>query len=215
MAAKVPNGSLFHIGTLSGSALTVTAATNANPCVMTSVGHGLANGDYVVVTSGWGRLNNKTVRVANVTADTFELEGIDTSSTTVYPTGSGIGSVEKVSSWTQITQILTISTSGGDQNYATFQYLEDDFEQSIPTQKSASKIEMTLADDPTLAGYIALAAANDDRDPRPIRITASNSAKTLYYSYCSVNKTPGLTVNQVSDVKASLSHLNEPVRYAS
>ena len=82
MAYTLPNGSTVHIGSAVGSALTVTAATNANPCVMTSTAHGLSNGDYVIIyTSGWSRTTERVFRVANITANTFELEGHDTSST--------------------------------------------------------------------------------------------------------------------------------------
>src|SRR5690606_33103223 len=52
----------------------ITDATNATPIVVTSAGHGLSNGDVVVVTGVCGNLSaNRTYTVANVTTDTFEL----------------------------------------------------------------------------------------------------------------------------------------------
>src|SRR4249919_4185505 len=124
MSYSLPNGSTVHIGSAVGSALTVTVATNANPCVMTSTAHGLSNGDYVIVTSGWSRTTDKVFRVANITTNTFELEGHDTTSTTVYAAGSGTGSVKKVTTWTQITQVLGVTSQGGEQQCATYQQLE-------------------------------------------------------------------------------------------
>ena len=215
MAYTLPNGSTIHIGSAVGSALSVTGATNASPCVMTSTAHGLSNGDYVIVTSGWARTPDRVFRVANVTTNTFELEGHDTSDTAVYAAGSGIGSVKKVTTWTQITQVLTVSSQGGDQQFATYQPLEGDREVRIPTTKSGGGLDIEVGDDPTLAGFIAAQAANDDRVARALRITNANGSKSLFYSYISADKVPQMNVNQVQTSRITLSHLNEAVRYTS
>jgi Flp pilus assembly protein TadG len=54
---------------------TITAATKARPVVITSAGHGFANGDVVWIAGATGmtQLNNKPYVVRNRTADTFEL----------------------------------------------------------------------------------------------------------------------------------------------
>jgi hypothetical protein len=102
MSVKLPNGTTFAIASGYGSPITVTALSNASTAVATASAHGLTEGDFVEVTSGWSRLNGKVVRVGTADTGTFELEGIDTSSTTAYPAGSGIGTVRKISGWTQI-----------------------------------------------------------------------------------------------------------------
>ena len=215
MAYTLPNGSTIHIGSAVGSALTVTAATNANPCVMTSTAHGLSNGDYVIVTSGWARTTDRVFRVANITANTFELEGHNTTDTTIYAAGSGTGSVKKVTTWTQITQVLSVSSQGGEQEFAEYQPLEGDRKVRIPTVKSGGSLDIEVGDDPTLAGFIAAAAANDDRVARALRITNANTSKSLFYSYVSADKVPQMNVNEVQRARISLSHLNEATRYTS
>ena len=215
MAYTLPNGSTVHIGSAYGSDLTVTAATNANPCVMTSTAHGLSNGDYVVVTSGWTRTTERVFRVANGDTNTFELEGHDTSDTDVYTAGSGTGSVKKVTTWTQISQVLGITSQGGEQQYATYQPLEGDREVRIPTIKSGGGLDMEVGDDPTLAGFVAAMAANDDREARAVRITAANGSKSLFYSYIAADKVPQMNVNQVMTARITLSHLGEATRYSS
>jgi Flp pilus assembly protein TadG len=54
---------------------TITAATQARPVVITSAGHGFANGDVIWIAGATGmtQLNNKPYVVRNRTADTFEL----------------------------------------------------------------------------------------------------------------------------------------------
>ena len=215
MTVSVPNGALVAIASGYGSALTVSALTNANPGVATSTAHGLANGDFVEVTSGWSRLTNKVVRVANVTTNTLELEGIDTSSTSIYPAAGGTGSVRKITGWTQLSQILSSSSSGGEQQFLEYQFLEADAQKRIPTFKNAAGLTLSVADDATQAGYILASTANDDRLQRAVRITLPSAAKILYNAYISLNKTPTLTVNELMAVEVTLSLLAEVVRYAT
>lgn len=215
MAFTLPNGSTIHIANATGTSINVTAVSNANPAVCTATAHGLANGDVVIFTSGWSKLTNRIFRVANVAANTFELEGVNTVDTNKYPAGSGTGSVVEVTGWTQLQQVLNTTTEGGQQNYATFQPLEADDEVRIPTNKTASGLNLEIGDDPTLAGYQLAYAANEDGDPRAVRVTNKNGAKSFYYSYISLNPTPSMNVNQVQTVAVSLSNLGRPVRYAS
>ncbi|HEY1138775.1 MAG TPA: phage tail tube protein [Lysobacter sp.] len=216
MAVTLPNGAQIHIGSAYGSALTVSAVTNANPANCTSTAHGLSNGDYVVFTSGWSRLNGRTFRVSNVTTNAFDLEGIDTTSTTTYPAGSGIGTAKKVTTWTQISQVLSSTTSGGEQQFTDYQLLEGDSAVRIPTFKSPAQLTLSVADDPTLAGYVAAKAANDDRVPRALRLSLPNQAKIAYNAYISIGTSPSLTVNEVMAVEMTATFVNpEPTRYAS
>jgi hypothetical protein len=215
ISVNLPNGSLISIAASYGSAITVTALTNANPAVATATAHGLSNGDVIEVTSGWARLNDKVVRVANVTTNTFELEGINTTSTTSYPAGSGTGSVRELLTFTQLAQVLSVTSSGGEQQFATYQFLETDFQNRIPTIKNAQGLTLSVADDPTLAGYTLLSTANDDRAKRGVKVTLSSGALIFYNAYISLNRTPSLTVNEVMASEATLSFLNEPVRYSS
>lgn len=55
----------------------ITAMTNASPIVVTSAGHGLSNGDQVLVRFAEGNTaaNRGVWTVANKTTDTFELAG--------------------------------------------------------------------------------------------------------------------------------------------
>ena len=213
MSISLPNGALVAIASGYGSVLSVTALTNANPAVATSVAHGLTDGDIIEVTSGWSRLTKKIVKVDQLTVDTFLMMGIDSSLTSIYPAASGVGSVRKITGWTQLSQILDSSSSGGEQQFLEYQLLETDAQKRIPTFKSAAGLTFSIADDPTLAGYILASTANDDRLPRAVRITLPNGSVIYYNAYISLNKTPSLTVNQIMACQATLSLLAEPVRY--
>lgn len=214
MSYSLPNGSLVYIGSGVAAPVNVTALSNAAPPVATATNSFVA-GDIVVVNSGWSRFNNKLVRVLAPTGTNFEMEGFDSTLTDIYAPGGGVGSVSKVTGWTQLQQIINTQSSGGDQQFLTFQILEADMQLRMPTIKNPFDMTLDIADDPSLAGYILACAANDDRLPRPVKIVPANGAPLYYYCYLSINKIPAMTVNQLMSVKLTLSMLNEPTRYAS
>lgn len=215
MAVSLPNGSIISIGSAVGTAKATTILSNANPCVVTSVGHGFTDGDIVIVVSGWSRINGKAFRVSNDETDTFTLEGLNTTNTTIYPAGSGLGTVQEVTTFTQVAQVLSTSSTGGEQRFLTYQFLEADNEVEIPTIKSGGGFNFEIGDDPSLAGFAALEAANDDRVARCVRVVLANNAKLYYVGYVSINKTPTLEVNTLMRMSGTIRFLNEPVRYAS
>jgi hypothetical protein len=68
----------------------ITGATAADPCVITSAGHGLANGMKISIRGvvGMVELNVETgYTVANKATDTFELAGVDSSGFDAYTSG--------------------------------------------------------------------------------------------------------------------------------
>lgn len=216
MSISLPNGALVAIASGYAAVKNMTAVSNANPGVATlEASHGITVGDVFEVTSGWSRLTNRIVRAATVSTNDVGLEGINTSLTSIYPALGGVGTIREVSGWTQLSQILNSSSSGGEQQFLEYHLLEADSSKRIPTTKSAAGLSFTVADDPTLAGYILASAANDDRLPRAVRITLPSGGVLFYNAYISLNKTPSLTVNEIMSVEVTLSLLAEPVRYAS
>lgn len=213
MAVSLPNGALISIANGYGTAAAVTGISNAAVAVATAAGHGFATGDFVEITSGWSRLTNKVVKVGVTTASTFELLGVDSTLTSIYPAGAGIGSARKVTGYTQLAQILSSSSNGGEQQFLDYQFLEADAQKRIPTFKSAAGLSFSVADDTTQPGYIVAAGANDDRLPRAVKATLPSGSVISYNAYISINKTPSLTVNELMAIECTMSLLAEPMRY--
>lgn len=76
------------------TAVNITGVTAANPAVVTSAAHGYSNGDHVYISGivGMTQLNGRTFKVANKTANTFELTdlggtNINSTSYTAYSSG--------------------------------------------------------------------------------------------------------------------------------
>lgn len=211
---QVPNGATVAIESGSSASVAITAITNASPAsVTTGAVHGLTTGDFIEIVSGWSRLTNKIVRVTVLTTTTFTIDGYDTTSTTIYPAGGGTGTSAKITGWTQLSQILTSASNGGEQQFLDYQFLESDSQKRIPTFKNAAGLTFSVADDNTLPGYILASTANDDRLPRAMKVTLPSGSIILYNCYISLNKTPSLTVNELMSCEVTASMLNEPVRY--
>lgn len=214
MAVNLPNGITLAVATAYAASLTVTAASNANETVLI-VTNTLVVGDFVEFTSGWSRANNRVFRVKSPTAANLVLEGLDTSSTTFYPPASGTGTIRKINTFTQITQVMGCTSSGGDPQYQTFSFLEQDFDSQIPTTTSAQSLALEIADDPTLAGYIALRTVAASRATTALRATLPAGGFILYNGIYAFDETPSLTKGNLMSVKAGIALQGRPVRYAT
>lgn len=213
MAVKLPNGATVHIATALAADKKVTVATNAAECVLTVAGHGFVAGDLVLFKSGWVKLNERVFQIGDVKTDTFKLIGIDTSNADEFPADSGIGAVQKITDWTQVSQIVEFSTSGGEQQYVDFGFLEDNFDQQIPSTKSAMSMSIKIADDTSLPGYKAAAKCSDKGGKWPLKVVLKGGGLICYNGYPSMNKTPELVRNQVMAVTLSYAISGEVNRY--
>lgn len=215
MAVFLPNGAILELATTYAALIPTTAVTNTNPAKATAAAHGLLAGAIVESKSGWSRLNDRIMRIAAPNTNDFLFENFDTTDTSVFSAGGGVGSVRAITAWTQITQVTDLTTSGGDQQYATYQFLEDDGESQIPTVTSAQTINIPIGDDPSLPGYQALKAASDSRAIRALRMRLKGGSILLYNGYVSLNETPTMTKNQIMVCNASFALRGKPTRYAA
>lgn len=216
MAVALPNGATISIGSTYGASKTISAFSNANPGVMTlEASHGIIVGDIFEVTSGWDKANGNVYRASVVATNDVSVEGLNTSSTTFFPAGSGTGTVREVTAWTQVTQVLELTTQGGDQNFATYSFLESSAEHQIPTTKSPVTFNLVIGDDASLSHYAILAAADADRAQRVMKITLPSGSLIYFSAYVTLQKTPTLTKNEVMGLRVTLSVINEVTRYAS
>lgn len=214
--AQVPTGSTFFIASAFAASKTTTIVTNATEAVVTSAAHGYSNGDIVEITSGWGRLNRRNFRIKSVATDTFVLEGADTSSTTYYPAGTGIGSVRKVSTFTQLTTIMNPQSTGGDPKTVTYKFIESDVEYSINDGFTATSYTLELdADSIGSAGYAALKTLTEVQTDTCLKIVTRNGA--LIFQPCTValNEAIRMQDGQINRVNVSFNGNNRLTRYAS
>jgi len=87
-------------GQITNASKNITNITQANPAVVTVASHGYSNGDDVWINSvgGMTEINGRRFRIANVTTNTFELSGVDSTGYTAYTSGGTAADVYEISS---------------------------------------------------------------------------------------------------------------------
>ena len=213
MAFYFPEGSSQQFSQTLASAKTITAITNAYPAVATSVAHDFVDGDEVLLESGWEDATDAVYMVNQLTADTFELLGLDTSNTNFFPAGSGTGTAQKVSNWTAIPQVMSINGSGGDAKFTDVNLLSRRNGIKIPTGFNATSITLTLAHDPAQANYQTMLGISRNLSKVAFKQVISGGAVTYGYGYLSVSEMPKLNSGNVNTVDAAMTVLGRSISY--
>ncbi len=214
MAARfpLPNGAVLEIASVLGAAVAFTTLTNAAPPLATAAGHDIENGDVLLVSSGWARITDRAVRATGVVVDTFALKGLDTTDTDAYTPGAGGGSVIPVTEWAQISKVTAFAVSGGEQQYLTVGYLEDDDDRQMPTNRNPLSISITVEDQPT-AGYVSvIEKLGDTKALTVLRLKLPNGDQILYPGYVSITSSPTMERNQLMTRTISVGLSGRPVR---
>lgn len=216
MAYAFPEGSSFYFSEDFAAPKTITVMTNASPTVATSVAHGFVDGDELVLSSGWEDASDSVFKADALAADTFSLLDLDTTSTQFYTPGGGANStVRKILSWTEIPQVLTISSSGGDPKYTTISPLARRNAINIPTGFNATSVTLTLGHDPSLANYKTLLGISRRLAPVAFKMRLSGGFISYGYGHIGVSEQPSLNVGQANQVTATFSLLGRSMSYAS
>lgn len=216
MAITLSTGLTASVGKTYGTAVSMTAITNATEAVATlGAGHGVVVGDYLEVTSGWGRLDKRIVRAKTVVTNDVTFEKIDTSSTSKYPSGAGVGSIRRITAWSQLTQIRTLSASGGEQQFADTTAIDDVVARQVPTIRNAVNMTLDVFDDPTLSWYADVTVADEARAPFGLLMSFPNGSKLVANAYWSLQRVPTMQQNEALLTQITLSYAAEPVRYAT
>jgi len=206
MAAKLPDGAIVSLYVSYDNPVPIDDISNSSLPVVTCNNSFVVN-DVLIIKSAWSALNDRVVVVNSATANEFTFNGIDTTETNIFPVGAGYGDAIKISSPETITQIMGFSTNGGDQQYVTYSYLEQNFESQMPTVFSAQSLTLEIADDTSQSGYQALKFAADARGTRALKLAMPDGSAIYYNGYISLQESPTVTKGQVMMVKATVSLL--------
>jgi len=107
-------------GQITNTPKTITGITQANPAVVTVSSHGYSNGDDVWINSvvGMTQVNGRRFRIANVTTNTFELQGVNSTGYTAYASAGTAADVFEIASPFTETQLYEIAfTQSADVMY--------------------------------------------------------------------------------------------------
>lgn len=213
MAYSLPEGSSQQFSNTLASAKTVTAITNANPAVATCTGHGYTTGDEIMLSSGWEDATDSVYKIESVDSNSFKILGLDSTNTSFFPAGSGGGSAQKLSAWTAIPQVLTISASGGDARFTDVNPLAKRNGIRIPTGFNATSITLSLGFDATNASYKSMVGISRSLSKVAFKQVLSGGSTQYGWGYLTVSEFPKLNNNQVNTVDAALTFLGRTMSY--
>jgi len=173
----------------------ITAITQANPAVVTSVAHGFATGDTILIASvaGMTALNDRLYTITVLTADTFSLNGVDSTALPAY-TSSGLavrGAFYAAKTATRMRDFTAGNTLASDHwgavgAAASFQAITPPFRTDYPNNGVAQRFGN--------AGAQVLSSATSGNDwilagagqPQPSGVSAAGSnafGADYYYQY--------------------------------
>lgn len=216
MAYSFADGARFYLGTTLAAAINVTAISNASPAVITTATNSYTLGDEILLASGWEDMTDSVYKPSAVTTTSLTLGGstpIDTTDTNFYPSGSSGGSVQKISTWTEIGQVLNINSSGGDPKFVNIEPLARRNAIQVPVGFNPQSMTLDIGYDPTLPGYQALVAAARTLSKRPFKFVLAGGQTGYGYGYVSVSEMPRLQKGQANQVTASIALLGKFIGY--
>lgn len=206
MALKFPDGAVVGFATSLAKSIPFTAATKANPMVI-SHNEALSKGDAVaIVQSTWTVINNRAAVVAVTEGESGKasLLGIDTSDPQMF-TGAGAGSLVVASGFIDFSQQGELSSSGGEPQTYTGKHLENPMGQEfeVPIGQTARRYALTLDYDPSLDWFEPAKAITRKRQPTIIRVKLPDGDTIYEYGYVHFN--PGLNMQSGQPIKNAVT----------
>jgi len=213
MTARIGTNMNVAVESGLGSALTVTGVTKASPGVATSTSHGLSNGEVIklFVTAGMVELNGQVVRVANVSTDTFELEGLNTSGFSAWSAGTA----KEITSWSTIANAQSISMPNPAPNKIDITVLGDREKQYAYGLADAPDGTISGLFDPSDASIALIEAASIANTSLGFRISWSGGQKTIFNANVSYGSGFDLQQNQAATMSIPYTPVKRVMHYSS
>jgi hypothetical protein len=191
---------------------TITGITKANPGVVTATAHGISNGAYVKLSiQGMSQLDGRVVRVANGTADTFELEGVDTTNFDTFSSGTA----QDITFGTTVGTIRNLSASGGEANFIDVTTIHDNVAKQIPGLASAISYSMEHIWDVSDTALLAMKQASDEQAQKAFKFTFADGQIMVFNGYISSPLLPAGAAQDLITSPGSITMYGTPTYYAS
>lgn len=166
-------GSKVEVAVGTAATKTITGITKASPAVVTATAHGLASGDVVKLAAivGMTELNGQIAVINVLTANTFELLGIDSTGYTTYVSGGTAAPV----TFSNMCELTGYNRQGGTSpeiDATTICSTAAESETGLPDY-GTTQLDYNFA--PRTAIQIAIKAAYTAGDILPVRVTLPKS----------------------------------------
>lgn len=203
----------LEIGSTFGTDKTIVGITKANPAVVTVTAHGFANGDWIWLTlvEGMTELHNRLVRIAGVTTDTFQVEGLNSTTFGTFAAGT----CKKVTAFVTAAEAADIQSSGGDARTVDTSVLLDDEDQEEFVSNAPVRYNITNQFAVSSSAQALATSLSDTNAQAPFKITFKSLQIVTFAA--TINAPEALTINrgQVVTTPWSLAKKSKFTKYAS
>ncbi len=200
------------IESAAGANKTITAITKANPGVVTSTAHGLSNGAYVKLTvQGMYQVDARVFRIANVAANTFELEGENTTADDTFTSGTA----NEITFGTTLATATGLTAGGGEFDFLDITTIHDNVRKQIPGLASAATYTFENLWDPADAGLVALKAASDNQSQKATRFTFASGGKVVFLGYIGATLLPVGNAQDIVKTPTTITMFGKPTVYST
>ncbi len=201
-----------NVQTVRAAAKTISAITKASTGVASSTAHGYNDGDIVLLlVDGMIELDYTIARVDNKTTDTFELEGINTTSFHTFISGTA----EKLTFGAAAATFTDVNSSGGEAEDIAIRTIHRSQDFNIPGNFSAASISLGSLWDVNDPALLALKAFSKAKTVCGILIEFATGAKVYFAGVPSVSLAPGGSAGQPVTTPVKLSVRGDYTAYAS
>lgn len=192
MAVVKGRGVRVELGATYGTAIPVTAVSLANPGVATATAHGLvdASAGYFDSVTGMVQLNGQGIRIDAPAANTFALQGLNTTNFPAYTAGNFF----PVLTWTTLAEATSYTIGGGAPAKLDVTTLLDVIQQQENGLLAAQTLSMRVLAQTVPSSAMQLVIASAQAGTKlVVRITQPDGAVRIAYGEPSI---PGEDVQQ-------------------
>lgn len=181
MGYSVGRNTRLEVESTLDSARTITAITKAATSVATAAAHGYINGDIVSLINiqGMSELDGQIIRAANITTNTFDLEGIDT---TLFGTFTS-GTAQKISVWATVSNSTSVSAGSPAKDWLESTTLLDSEKQYLPGFDDTPELTVNVLTDPFIAAMIKIETAARLGNALGFRMTLSDNTRRVFRGF--------------------------------
>jgi len=212
MAASKTQGTILKVHTALATTKVITAITAANPPVVTATAHAYANGDIILLQNivGMVQLNNRAFVAANITANTFELKGVDGTTYSAYVSGGDSFKTTMTSVGT-CSGIPTLFTGTAPDIKVT--HLLSTAEEKLQGLPDFGDFTCDLIVDNTDTGQAELRKAKAAQTARVFAITMTDTKVACIYGFVKSFQA-AMPLNEAVRATVSISIASEPAFFA-
>jgi hypothetical protein len=186
--AKKAQGTAVYVSTATAAGKVISGITQANPAVVSCVGHGFTDGDVVWISGvgGMQQVNNRAFIVDGVTdspttgVDAFKLKGVNSTNYTAFAGTSPQTGTAALVTMASVGEVTGIPEMGGTEpNEIDVSHLQSIASEKLAGLPRQSNVSFNVWFDLATSSHKELLLANEDLADRVFRFSQATWDMTI------------------------------------